>query len=1081
MEYNNIIDFNDKINLLYDYIYNSNNNICYDINKLKLGNIDIDDIKLTIDENDDFYNKNLENILNGKFQFLNYNENNNIITFKRYSDTFPLYFIINFYKTEDDILNINSNINNECIISYILSELILLNKTKHIILPIINIDVNYNKLNKIFYDDYYVNKIQNKLLNNEYIDVCCLQLKEYFYKKINLLDYIKENTCNIKILLFQLIHTLAAINDTYNGFQHNNLLLENILLYLKKKNNNYIEYNGFKNDKFYIPNDSFDIKLSNFYYSYIPKFYGNKRDESDLKTFINDLEKNININDICDKSTIKFIQYILKENNINYVKLLYNTYFDDYRKKNTEDEIIYNSKENSYLFGRKITTKTKKFNSRLKSKKFIKNDTKLQNKIYNIIMKRIIKKDNINDIKLKRNEQFQESIQQIGGGDTDAVKIKGDQNNPFATNEEKKIYKDRQTDKPPKEPPVLVDQKIYDTTAFSMQKYKSPPPSYIPLYDQSGMAISPTYPFQIVKDIQNQPIQKIYNISLASPLGNYTTLNRVYEDVLPGEQMAYTSLTLFERTKLINFIRRIMLEINDGEEATITGGNNSLLSYIKLMNINPYSTKPNPVSDLPRNFLLYTAAYPVQFDQQTNMLNVNKQAMGLNIRMYMMSFGDLYCQKLNSNISQEDFDLWRELKYYDIIRNNIINKNVSPNFILPILYKIDSQSNINWDNLENIKTKDYGKSVQNILIDNQKKINTKYTNPHKLLQSLILNQPVNTTNTNINSLNNINDLTLNCGKTLILLTEAPTNTLVNWASVKYEFNGTIRRMISTGYHPPHVWKAILFQLVYACAVLQESSIYIENFSLHDNVYIKDINSDPNAIGSWIYKIDNIEYYIPNYGYILMIDSKFSDLNIKENIIKNNTNTTDKLFKIYCKEFTNNSIHNNSDFDKLILDQFKNIINPDNFSRSLVILKGSSPDMATLALLRSMHNSSYTNIREYIHNYFSDFLHNRIGTMVTMDEYKNINFNMNYIKTFIRGSLMVYERKYKEYEWVMYCDDSGNFKKKVITKINDKYQQIEVHIANLYNYPEDEIVYQDSKKNFRYDDNYIYETYNLDNL
>ena len=52
------------------------------------------------------------------------------------------------------------------------------------------------------------------------------------------------------------------------------------------------------------------------------------------------------------------------------------------------------------------------------------------------------------------------------------------------------------------------------------------------------------------------------------------------------------------------------------------------------------------------------------------------------------------------------------------------------------------------------------------------------------------------------------------------------------------------------------------------------SINNENFSLEDNIFVKDIYSNTEVLGYWKYIVDGISYYIPNYGYILLIDSNF---------------------------------------------------------------------------------------------------------------------------------------------------------------------------------------------------------------
>ena len=73
--------------------------------------------------------------------------------------------------------------------------------------------------------------------------------------------------------MFQIIHTLIVLQNEFIGFRHNNLILNNIFVYIKKNENTYTEYEGFKNDKFYLPNFGFDIKITNFEKSIIPKYY----------------------------------------------------------------------------------------------------------------------------------------------------------------------------------------------------------------------------------------------------------------------------------------------------------------------------------------------------------------------------------------------------------------------------------------------------------------------------------------------------------------------------------------------------------------------------------------------------------------------------------------------------------------------------------------------------------------------------------------------------------------------------------------------------------------------------------------
>ena len=68
---------------------------------------------------------------------------------------------------------------------------------------------------------------------------------------------------------------------------------------------------------------------------------------------------------------------------------------------------------------------------------------------------------------------------------------------------------------------------------------------------------------------------------------------------------------------------------------------------LKIIDINPYTMQKNPYLDLARNFILYSAAYPVRFEEQTKTINIGKPSTALNVRIYMMSYGDINCKKIN--------------------------------------------------------------------------------------------------------------------------------------------------------------------------------------------------------------------------------------------------------------------------------------------------------------------------------------------------------------------------------------------------------------------------------------------------
>jgi hypothetical protein len=257
------INLQERINVLYDFIYNNLDKNCFDVNSININNLKIDDYKITdpkICENI------LEQILlNSTLQYFTADDKN--ILFKRFNEQTNLLIKLSV----DDI----KNQDNDSKISYILSELVLKNKTKHILLPILNLEIDFNKLTQ--FTDIKSIDLFNKSKK------CAVKIREHFYKINTLQNYLEENINenNIKILLWQIIHTLYVIIEKYPHFCHNNLNLNNILVYKKNIYDTNIEYKYDKTVKI-IDNTNLEIKITNFENSIINSESKNK----DLETFL---------------------------------------------------------------------------------------------------------------------------------------------------------------------------------------------------------------------------------------------------------------------------------------------------------------------------------------------------------------------------------------------------------------------------------------------------------------------------------------------------------------------------------------------------------------------------------------------------------------------------------------------------------------------------------------------------------------------------------------------------------------------------------------------------------------------------
>jgi hypothetical protein len=102
----------DKINIIYDYVYNQNSNKnVYNCN-INLKSVNLNDIKIII-SNESYYNIIKNDILLAKFKFINYYADEEYILLKRYSNNLSLLVKIHFYDKNEGMKNIKYSINND--------------------------------------------------------------------------------------------------------------------------------------------------------------------------------------------------------------------------------------------------------------------------------------------------------------------------------------------------------------------------------------------------------------------------------------------------------------------------------------------------------------------------------------------------------------------------------------------------------------------------------------------------------------------------------------------------------------------------------------------------------------------------------------------------------------------------------------------------------------------------------------------------------------------------------------------------------------------------------------------------------
>lgn len=605
--------------------------------------------------------------------------------------------------------------------------------------------------------------------------------------------------------------------------------------------------------------------------------------------------------------------------------------------------------------------------------------------------------------------------------------------------------------------------------------YKQPNEHYLKYLNQPNNAIQN---LNLDPDKLVVPVQNIIHISAPGIHGDHETMNIIYEDMLPKktDNSPFTLETINERLKLYDFIRRTIVTDKDGEEITLSNSKKkSLLSYLKLVELNPlhYSSfSNNKYSSLPNNFLIYNSCYPITMSNGIN-IQCAKNSLGINLRIYGLS--DIEFALYNNNHKHfSNYDPWREEIYYEYVREEIIKKQVCPNFTLLYAFFMSSNNNINFKKLKNQNQYTYKQEILKLIFqeidstklkDNDKKqIYAHYINDFELTDKMIkadiieplfgggpakfkkFNKDIEQyilTETRIYILkkyfkesefkiklkerefeyknSSVPDVLIDelypmlraySGRCLVLLTEAPTQNFYQWGSIKYDKIGGISKMIDNGYHEDHVWKSIVFQLLCALYVMYIKKIAFEDFDLMSNVYIKNFNSNGNMIGYWKYIIDDIPYYVPNYGYLVMIDSNYKDIEGQVKVMdiiqsKIDKLATDRKHKIYGEILK----------DDVLRIEKKNIENIKKVFDSTILKKTdkfNNPSDDIIKLFDEIKNiNNESDILNIFKEQMKEYFHNKIGSIITEDDKRKLEPEVSY-DTLKKGDLFIKPAESKIY-------------------------------------------------------------------
>lgn len=625
-------------------------------------------------------------------------------------------------------------------------------------------------------------------------------------------------------------------------------------------------------------------------------------------------------------------------------------------------------------------------------------------------------------------------------------------------------------------------------------------------------------------------LNKVYDINVGGPVGPHNRLNMVYEDILPGKQLATSFKTIGERLIQLQYVRSILFPKGDSTETNLDGRtNDSLLAHIKFLELNPFNSNKlsdNPYKGLPDGFLLYRTCYPIKRTQVTGQISCARDSMALNVRIYQLNVGGYLLNKQNK-VNFYQYDQWREIAFYEYIREHILRKKVCPNFVDLYGYYLCKDSGIDFNKIKqqnnpSLKTKTqttpYINRMEDFNIYFQKRqkefidaVQTGLTGigPNKLMQN----------KTVIHSLANIQpaaaqvlDLDTYSGEVIVAITESPTYNLYSWTTVQYQQEGNTRKMINSGFHTENVWRSIYFQMMCALLLLHKHGIYIDNFSLENNVFIKDLVMEGNAINYWKYKVNGIDYYIPNYGYLVLIDTNYSDIfTLGTTVVPPTTGFTvpgttvapiapiatatapimkggpaiKPSYKLDGKLFDAGNTIKGTETTKTF-EMFKSAIDPNNFG---IAFGGTKPDTGILDMLQKMNADTETDIEKYFSKYMTKFMNNRIGTYLKEQEIVHIKRDL---RDFKHGQIVVLREGDDIFKFVLFLEVKGgvatiltkdktsqNDPTYVSTDNDDLVMKNNIPLNLLYNYSITEPIVQNYKINeSNLTEDNLLETYNI---
>jgi len=268
-------------------------------------------------------------------------------------------------------------------------------------------------------------------------------------------------------------------------------------------------------------------------------------------------------------------------------------------------------------------------------------------------------------------------------------------NTPYKLNDSKELFKTKEA---PEDPNAIFGDKDITNLAPPKAGYQENKTKSSVTTKQASLPLEPiaiTTPFMppqlqtqlsnFMKNFYTPFIYKDYHINIGGPDGDHIQASMIYEDALPPLNIFTSYKSLKERNNLNQHIRSTFIQIEEGEGINFGGKENSLLSRLKLIELNPYNTNRysnNPYDSLPKDMFIFNSCYPVQYDKSGATVQCKKNSTGINLRLYRLKIEEavLVNQIIKKPLMFEnviyDFkkkEIVREL--VNILESSILNKD----------------------------------------------------------------------------------------------------------------------------------------------------------------------------------------------------------------------------------------------------------------------------------------------------------------------------------------------------------------------------------------------------------------------